>query len=63
MCLIISVLDYNRFEQTSQVEYGSPKELLENENGLLRSLVNESADKEHLLSLAGGTAGPDASAS
>ncbi|KZT69185.1 hypothetical protein DAEQUDRAFT_727082 [Daedalea quercina L-15889] len=39
------------------VEYGAPSELLRNENGLLRSLVNESADKERLLALAAGQAG------
>ncbi|KAI0728489.1 P-loop containing nucleoside triphosphate hydrolase protein [Fomitopsis betulina] len=32
------------------VEYGPPGELLKNEHGFLRALVNESADKEHLLS-------------
>ena len=42
---------------TLQVEFGPPSELLKNENGLLRSLVHESADKEHLLTLATGEAG------
>jgi len=45
----IMVLDAGRI-----VEYGPPSELLKIENGLLRSLINESADKEHLLALATG---------
>ncbi|KAH9836198.1 uncharacterized protein C8Q71DRAFT_761194 [Rhodofomes roseus] len=45
----IMVLDAGRI-----VEYGAPSELLKIENGLLRALVNESADKEKLLGLAEG---------
>ncbi|KAH9932906.1 P-loop containing nucleoside triphosphate hydrolase protein [Fomitopsis serialis] len=45
----IMVLDAGRI-----VEYGPPSELLKIEDGLLRSLINESADKEHLLALATG---------
>ena len=37
-----------------QVEYGPPTELLRNENGLLRALVDESADKELLYAMAEG---------
>lgn len=44
-----------------QVEYGPPSELLKNEKGFLRALVDESADKEHLLSVASGKSGPAAS--
>jgi len=34
------------------VEFGTPKELLAKEDGKLRSLVNESADKDVLLAMA-----------
>ncbi|KAJ3929467.1 MAG: hypothetical protein NXY57DRAFT_1016596 [Lentinula lateritia] len=47
----IMVLDAGRI-----VEYDSPKELLKNESGHLRALVDESADKEHLYQMAGGVA-------
>ncbi|KAJ3015274.1 hypothetical protein NUW54_g1087 [Trametes sanguinea] len=36
------------------VEFGKPSELLQKENGLLRSLVEESGDKEHLYAMAMG---------
>ncbi|OSD00626.1 P-loop containing nucleoside triphosphate hydrolase protein [Trametes coccinea BRFM310] len=36
------------------VEFGKPSELLKKENGLLRSLVEESGDKEHLYAMAMG---------
>ncbi|KAE9406279.1 P-loop containing nucleoside triphosphate hydrolase protein [Gymnopus androsaceus JB14] len=45
----IMVLDAGRI-----VEYDSPKELLKNEAGHLRALVDESADKEHLRQMAEG---------
>ena len=35
-----------------QVEFGKPSELLKNEKGLLRGLVDESGDKERLYSMA-----------
>ncbi|KAE9391369.1 P-loop containing nucleoside triphosphate hydrolase protein [Gymnopus androsaceus JB14] len=44
----IMVLDAGRI-----VEYDSPKELLKNEAGHLRALVDESADREHLRRMAG----------
>ncbi|KAJ3850966.1 hypothetical protein EV368DRAFT_74841 [Lentinula lateritia] len=47
----IMVLDAGRI-----VEYDSPAELLKNESGHLRALVDESADKEHLYQMAGGVA-------
>ncbi|KAF8825214.1 hypothetical protein HHX47_DHR7000133 [Lentinula edodes] len=47
----IMVLDAGRI-----VEYDSPEELLKNESGHLRALVDESADKEHLYQMAGGVA-------
>jgi ABC-type multidrug transport system fused ATPase/permease subunit len=34
------------------VEFDAPIELLKNENGLLRALVEESADKEELYAMA-----------
>lgn len=37
----------------SQAEFGKPSDLLKDEKGLLRSLVNESEDKEKLYELAG----------
>ncbi|KAE9405089.1 P-loop containing nucleoside triphosphate hydrolase protein [Gymnopus androsaceus JB14] len=40
------------------VEYDSPKELLKNEAGHLRALVDESADREHLRRMAEGIEGP-----
>lgn len=53
---VIYVYNHICSEQSFQVEYGPPKDLLKSENGLLRSLVNDSADKEHLLCLAAGSA-------
>jgi hypothetical protein len=35
------------------MEYDSPKELLKRQDGLLRALVDESADKEELYAMAG----------
>ena len=35
-----------------QVEFGKPGELLKNEKGLLRALVDESGDKEKLYTMA-----------
>ena len=37
-----------------QVEYGPPSELLKNEKGFLRALVDESADKDTLYAMADG---------
>ncbi len=45
------VLDAGRL-----VEFDTPEVLLENEKGLLRALVEESADKEALIAMAGGKA-------
>ncbi|THH01300.1 hypothetical protein EW026_g1369 [Hermanssonia centrifuga] len=47
----IMVLDAGRL-----IEFDKPKVLLETKNGLLRSLVEESADKEALLAVAEGKA-------
>ncbi|PSS08858.1 hypothetical protein PHLCEN_2v3473 [Hermanssonia centrifuga] len=47
----IMVLDAGRL-----VEFDTPEVLLENEKGLLRALVEESADKEALIAMAGGKA-------
>jgi ABC-type multidrug transport system fused ATPase/permease subunit len=38
------------------IEFDSPSELLKQENGLLRALVDESADKEQLYAMAEGNA-------
>ena len=35
-----------------QVEFGKPAELLQNEKGILRSLVDESGDKGNLYAMA-----------
>ena len=35
-----------------QVEFGRPSELLNNEKGLLRALVDESGDREKLYAMA-----------
>ncbi|KAL1938254.1 hypothetical protein VTO73DRAFT_11898 [Trametes versicolor] len=45
----IMVLDAGRI-----VEFGKPSELLQNEKGLLRALVDESGDKEKLYAMATG---------
>jgi hypothetical protein len=37
-----------------QVEFDSPKELLKNENSLLRQLVDQSDDREKLYAMADG---------
>ena len=34
-----------------QVEFGKPADLLENEKGMLRALVDESGDKEELYAM------------
>lgn len=39
---------------SSQVEYDSPKELLKKRGGHFFCLVDESADKEHLLRMVEG---------
>jgi len=44
------VLDAGRI-----VEFDKPRELLKIEGGRLRSLVDESGDKEHLLAMAGAS--------
>lgn len=36
------------------VEFGKPSELLRIQNGLLRALVDESGDRENLISMAAG---------
>ena len=36
----------------SQVEFGAPSELLKNEKGFLRALVDESGDKDNLYAMA-----------
>ena len=43
------VLDAGRI-----AEFDSPHQLLQNENGLLRSLVDESGDKDNLYAMAAG---------
>lgn len=37
-------------------EFDKPSELLKKEKGLLKALVDESGDKEHLYSMANATA-------
>jgi hypothetical protein len=44
LCVLLMYLD--------QVEFASPKELLENPKSFLRALVDESADKEVLYAMA-----------
>ncbi|KDR74315.1 hypothetical protein GALMADRAFT_250126 [Galerina marginata CBS 339.88] len=46
----IMVLDGGRI-----AEFGKPKDLLKNENGMLRALVEGSGDKDYLYSLAGSS--------
>jgi len=48
----IMVLDAGRL-----VEFGTPKELLMKKDGLLRSLVDESADRDQLIAMTGGREG------
>ena len=36
---------------TKQVEFGKPADLLENEKGILRALLDESGDKEELYAM------------
>ncbi|KAI0717852.1 P-loop containing nucleoside triphosphate hydrolase protein [Cerioporus squamosus] len=48
----IMVLDAGRI-----VEFGKPNELLKNEKGLLRALVDESGDREKLYAMANAAAG------
>lgn len=38
------------------VEFGKPSELLEIKGGMLKALVDESGEKEHLYAMASGTA-------
>lgn len=40
-----------------QAEFGKPSELLKNEKGMLRALVDESGDKDILHAMATGSAG------
>ncbi|KAH7923810.1 P-loop containing nucleoside triphosphate hydrolase protein [Leucogyrophana mollusca] len=47
----IMVLDAGRL-----VEFGSPAELLRNEEGMLRALVDESGDRDALYAMAAGEA-------
>ena len=47
----IMVLDSGRL-----VEFDTPKELLKKKGGLLRSLVDESADKDELIAMTEGPA-------
>ncbi|KAF7291603.1 hypothetical protein HMN09_01251400 [Mycena chlorophos] len=52
-----SVMDYDRvmvLDAGSIVEFGAPKELVAKEKGLLRAMVEESADRDVLLAMAGG---------
>lgn len=48
--------DSNAADQLNpvQVEFGKPSELLENEKGLFRALVDESGDREKLYAIAMG---------
>nr|GAT58777.1 predicted protein [Mycena chlorophos] len=52
-----SVMDYDRImvlDAGSMVEFGSPKELVAKEKGLLRAMVEESADRDVLRAMASG---------
>ena len=40
-----------------KAEFGKPSELLKNEKGMLRALVDESGDKETLCAMANGATG------
>lgn len=42
------------FVDMGQVEFGKPSELLRNEKGMLRALVDESGDREKLYAAANG---------
>lgn len=42
------------FVDMGQVEFGKPSELLGNEDGMLRALVDESGDREKLYAAANG---------
>ncbi|KAJ7293178.1 hypothetical protein C8J57DRAFT_1703993 [Mycena rebaudengoi] len=48
----IMVLDTGRISAKRQVEFDSPKVLLQNPHGLLRALVDESGDKDTLYKMA-----------
>ncbi|KIJ68833.1 hypothetical protein HYDPIDRAFT_173463 [Hydnomerulius pinastri MD-312] len=48
----IMVLDAGKI-----VEFGSPQQLLQNEKGMLKALVDESGDKDLLYAMAGGEGG------
>ena len=39
-----------------QVEFGKPSDLLQIQGGMLKALVDESGEKEHLYAMANGTA-------
>ena len=39
-----------------QVEFGKPSELLEIEGGMLKALVDESGEREHLYAMANSAA-------
>jgi ABC-type multidrug transport system fused ATPase/permease subunit len=41
------------FDTGRVVEYAAPRELLQRKDGYLRALVNESLDKEDLLTMVG----------
>lgn len=43
---------YSSIQSFHQVEFGKPSELLKNEKGFLRALVDESGDKEALYAMA-----------
>lgn len=41
----------SNYPHTFQAEFDRPAELLKNKDGKLRALVDESADKDHLLEM------------
>jgi hypothetical protein len=45
-----ALIDDILLNRVSQVQYGSPRDLLRDHNGAFRALVDSSADKEQLLS-------------